>query len=310
MIYCFDIDGTLCTKTDGVYEQAEPFFERIAFVNELYETGHIIKLFTARGSTTGKSWRHLTEQQLNDWKVRYHELIMGKPEADIFIDDKAFNADRWHWIIPRSQSVLKYQQYQQIHKTLEEALLIHELLLADPVLQSQLSTLVDLCLKTLRTGGKIVFAGNGGSFADAQHLAAEFTSRLRFDRPPLAAIALGTNSSSMSAIANDYGYDQVFARELKAIAASKDIFIPISTSGNSPNILAAAEVARELSLPTVGFTGEHGGTLATLCPCLHVPSKRTERVQEGHIVLGHILCETVESIYFQQSVLDVVRESA
>lgn len=96
-IYCFDIDGTLCTKTDGRYEDAKPFLERIAVVNQLHAEGHVIKLFTARGSTTGINWRELTERQMADWGVAYHELIMGKPEADVFIDDKAFNADHWYW---------------------------------------------------------------------------------------------------------------------------------------------------------------------------------------------------------------------
>lgn len=97
MIYCFDIDGTLCTKTGGDYEKAESYPDRIAIVNSLHEAGHEIKLFTARGSTTGIDWRALTERQLREWNVRYHVLIMGKPEADIFVDDKAFNSDQWHW---------------------------------------------------------------------------------------------------------------------------------------------------------------------------------------------------------------------
>lgn len=97
MIYCFDIDGTLCTKTNGDYALAEPFHERIAVVNALYADGHVIKLFTARGSTTGIDWRQTTETQMQAWNIRYHELILGKPEADVFIDDKAFNADHWHW---------------------------------------------------------------------------------------------------------------------------------------------------------------------------------------------------------------------
>ena len=99
MIYCFDIDGTLCTRTDGDYERAEPFPDRIAVVNALHAAGHVIKLFTARGSTTGIDWRDVTERQMQAWNVRFHVLIMGKPEADIFIDDKAFNADHWHWEI-------------------------------------------------------------------------------------------------------------------------------------------------------------------------------------------------------------------
>lgn len=99
MIYCFDIDGTLCTKTDGRYENAKPFLDRIAVVNALHNAGHTIKLFTARGSTTGIDWRDVTRCQLQQWNVSYHELIMGKPEADIFVDDKAVNADSWAWDI-------------------------------------------------------------------------------------------------------------------------------------------------------------------------------------------------------------------
>lgn len=305
MIYCFDIDGTLCTNTGGAYEQAKPIPERIEVVNKLFNAENTIRLFTARGSTTGVDWRSITEQQLDLWQVSYHELIMGKPEADIFIDDKAFNSDSWHWDVP-DLSLLS--DPYKIKKTLDEALTVHSLLLPDKIIRSQLATLVDWCLGALSKGGKILLAGNGGSFGDAQHLAAEFCSRLQFDRAPLPAIALGTNSSTISAIANDYGYEQVFARELKALAMPQDVFIPISTSGNSPNILAAVRVAQELSLLTMGLTGEQGGTLATLCPCLQVPSKRTERIQEGHILLGHILSAAVESAYFQQPVLEAVRE--
>jgi len=97
VIYCFDIDGTLCTRTDGDYTRAEPFHDRIAVVNALHAAGHVIKLYTARGTTTGIDWREVTERQMQIWNVRYHELIMGKPEADIFIDDKAFHADHWDW---------------------------------------------------------------------------------------------------------------------------------------------------------------------------------------------------------------------
>lgn len=188
---------------------------------------------------------------------------------------------------------------RQVQTDLQSALAVHQALAEDEALHGQLAELVDWCLDALRQGGKIFFAGNGGSFADSQHLAAEFVSRLQFDRAPLPSIALGTNSSSMSAIGNDYGYDQVFSRELRAMAGPHDVFIPITTSGNSPNILVAVDVARELSIRTMGFTGEGGGKLATLCPCLRMPSRRTERVQEGHILLGHILCGLVENAYFK-----------
>ena len=188
---------------------------------------------------------------------------------------------------------------EQIEADLLASLSVHQALAADKTVQNRLAELAEWCLDALRAGGKVLLAGNGGSFADAQHLAAEFVSRLQFDRSPLPAIALATNSSSMSAIGNDYGYDQVFARELQALAGPKDVFVAISTSGNSPNILAAVEVALAGKVRTMGFTGQSGGKLAQLCPCLHVPSTRTERIQEGHILLGHILCGVVENIYFK-----------
>jgi len=186
-----------------------------------------------------------------------------------------------------------------IQTDLQSALAVHQLLAEDATLHAQLEELAGWCLNALRQGGKILFAGNGGSFADAQHLAAEFVSRLQFDRAPLPSVALATNSSCMSAIGNDYGYDQIFARELRALAGAEDVFIPITTSGNSLNILAAVDVAQELAIRTMGFTGESGGKLAAVCPCLRVPSSRTERIQESHILLGHILCGLVEHAYFK-----------
>ncbi|TGL10763.1 D-sedoheptulose-7-phosphate isomerase [Leptospira meyeri] len=162
----------------------------------------------------------------------------------------------------------------------------------------QIETLANFCLQSLKSDGKIIFAGNGGSFADSQHLAAEFISRLQFDRAPLASVALGTNSSSTTAIGNDYGYDQIFVRELKAIARSGDIYIPITTSGNSQNILATIETAKSLKLHVVGLTGESGGKLKDLVECIRIPSNRTERIQESHIMIGHIICGLVEDNYF------------
>jgi D-sedoheptulose 7-phosphate isomerase len=151
----------------------------------------------------------------------------------------------------------------------------------------------------LRTGGKIIFAGNGGSFADAQHLSAEFISRFMFDRAPLASLVLGANNSAISAIGNDYGYEQVFARELQGLANSGDLFIPITTSGNSRNILAAVEQAGRQGIKVVAFTGEGGGKLAASCECLCVPSRETARIQESHIMIGHIICALVERQYFK-----------
>ena len=163
----------------------------------------------------------------------------------------------------------------------------------------QIEKLVDDCLISLKSGGKIIFCGNGGSFADSQHLAAEFVSRLRFDRSPLASIALGTNSSNMSAIGNDYGYDQVFKREIIALGCKKDIFIPISTSGNSFNVIEAIKEANQIGIKTIAFTGGNGGKISNICECIIVPSNSTEKIQEVHIMLGHILCYLIESNFFK-----------
>jgi len=186
-----------------------------------------------------------------------------------------------------------------IRLQISESIDTKKAILSDAGIISQLESLVILCLESLQAGGKIIFAGNGGSFADAQHLSAEFTSRFLFDRAPLASLALGTNNSSISAIGNDYGYDQVFSRELEAIAKPADVFIPITTSGNSSNILLAAEAAMRQGVKTVGLTGYPGGKLKAVCSCICVPSADTARIQECHIMLGHILCGLVERSYFK-----------
>lgn len=175
---------------------------------------------------------------------------------------------------------------------------VKQAMLADEKLIGQIEKLAADCVQCLQSGGKVIFAGNGGSFADAQHLSAEFVSRFLFDRAPLASIVLGANNSAISAIGNDYGYEQVFARELQGLAKLGDVFIPITTSGNSRNILFAVEQARKHGLTTVGFTGEGGGKLAALCDCLCVPSCETARIQECHIMIGHIVCGLVEQSYF------------
>lgn len=188
----------------------------------------------------------------------------------------------------------------EIRRQVEASISAKQAMLRDDGLLCQIEQLAQICLKSLKSGGKVIFAGNGGSFADAQHLSAEFTSRFLFDRAPLASLALGTNNSAISAIGNDYGYEQVFAREFQAIAKPGDVFIPITTSGNSPNILASVEIAAKLGVSTVGLTGQTGGRLKQLCECICVPSAETARIQECHILIGHILCGVVESCYFQK----------
>jgi len=187
---------------------------------------------------------------------------------------------------------------QQINKWISESILVKQKILHDPNIISQIEKLADNCYKSIKLGGKIIFAGNGGSFADAQHLSAEFTSRFLFDRAPLPSIALATNNSAISAIANDYGYDYVFARELYSMATPKDIFIPISTSGNSANIIEAVRVAKDNHIPTVALGGGTGGKVKDMCECILIPSSDTARIQESHIMLGHIICGLVESRYF------------
>ena len=188
----------------------------------------------------------------------------------------------------------------EIKREIEASMSVKGAVLNDSLMIEQVRSLVNVCLQSLKAGGKIIFAGNGGSFADAQHLSAEFTSRFQFDRAPLASLALGTNNSTNSAIGNDYGYQQVFSRELAAIAKPGDVFIPITTSGNSGNIVAAIETAKAQGIATVCLTGQTGGKVRALCNCICVPSTDTARIQECHIMLGHIICGLIERIYFQR----------
>jgi D-sedoheptulose 7-phosphate isomerase len=187
-----------------------------------------------------------------------------------------------------------------IRAELSASIAVKKALLEDEYLLTQVEALAMQCIEALHAGNKIIFAGNGGSFADAQHLSAEFVSRFKFDRAPLASLTLGTNNSAISAIGNDYGYDQIFSRELEAVAKNGDVFIGISTSGSSANILSAVTKATSLGIATNCLTGRSGGQLANLCNCLRMPSDETARIQEAHITVGHIICGLVEQIYFPE----------
>jgi D-sedoheptulose 7-phosphate isomerase len=190
---------------------------------------------------------------------------------------------------------------EEIRHQIAKSIVVKQAIFTDDKLIKQIAQLTEVCVQCLQSGGKVIFAGNGGSFADAQHLCAEFISRFRFDRAPLASIVLGANNSSISAIANDYGYEQIFARELKGLAKRGDVFIPISTSGNSQNILTAVRVGKEMNLSIWGLTGLGGGQLVGLCECVCIPSSETARIQEGHIMLGHIICGLVEQAIFNKT---------
>lgn len=164
-----------------------------------------------------------------------------------------------------------------------------------PDLATAVSEVVDIISSSLASGGLLLIAGNGGSAADAQHIAAELTGRFMRERQPLRALALHGNTSALTAIGNDYGYEHVFARELSAHARPGDVLLAISTSGNSRNILRAIEVARKINVRVIGLTGESGGQMRTACDlCLCVASKSTARIQEMHITIGHTICELLE----------------
>ena len=155
--------------------------------------------------------------------------------------------------------------------------------------------IADAVNRSFRDGGKLLIAGNGGSAADAKHLSTEFLSRFVTDRRPLPAIALTTDTSALTAIGNDFGFDQIFARQLRGLGGARDVFLAISTSGRSPNVIAALKAAREVGMTTTGFTGADGGEMRTLCDhLLAVPSRETAVIQQVHIVAGHAVCGLVE----------------
>jgi D-sedoheptulose 7-phosphate isomerase len=169
----------------------------------------------------------------------------------------------------------------------------------DAALHASVVKVAAACVAALRSGCKILFAGNGGSAADAQHLAGELVSRFNYDRPGLAAFALTTDTSVLTAIGNDYGYEHLFARQIEAVARTGDVFVAISTSGRSPNILKALEAARAKGLLTVGMTGRGGGRMPEFCDyVLRSPADATPRIQEGHIAMGHTICYLIEQQIF------------
>lgn len=169
----------------------------------------------------------------------------------------------------------------------------------DVELHQALVNAAEKTANALRRGHKLLVAGNGGSAADAQHLVAEFVSRLVKDRPAMRAVALTTDTSILTAVGNDYGYECVFARQIEALGQPGDIFLAISTSGNSPNIVRALELAHSTGIWTIGLTGEQGGRMAKLCDsCVHIPSTVTMKIQEAHLALEHIFCLLVEQFYF------------
>ena len=186
-----------------------------------------------------------------------------------------------------------------VENIIKDSVNVKQLIINDKELIKRINDAAMMCVESLKNGGKIHFCGNGGSAADAQHLAAELSGRFYYDRPPLNAEALHVNTSYLTAVANDYSYDVIYSRMLQASAKKGDVFVGISTSGNSTNILKAIEVAKEIGVKTIGMTGETGGKMAGVCDILlNVPSKCTPRIQESHIMIGHIICEIIEATIF------------
>ena len=187
----------------------------------------------------------------------------------------------------------------RINKCIKSAVENYTCVLQDDILQEQIQKIAINSIAAFRDNKKMLLCGNGGSASDAQHIAAELSGRFYTDRPPLYAEALHVNSSYMTAVANDYGYDETYSRMLKACGRKGDILIGISTSGNSQNVVNALEKANEIGLTTVGFTGIKGGRMNDLCDIMiKVPSDDTPRIQEVHILVGHIICQLIEEEMF------------
>lgn len=188
----------------------------------------------------------------------------------------------------------------RIQESIEQSIAVKQAILSDRTLMQTVADAAKMIEASLRAGGKIHFCGNGGSAADAQHLAAELSGRFYFDRPPLNAEALHCNTSYLTAVGNDYGYEYIFARLLRGTAHKGDVLVGISTSGNSKNIIEAYKVAQELGVQIVSMTGTTGGKMREYGGLLlNVPSTDTPRIQESHIMLGHIICELVETAMFK-----------
>lgn len=188
----------------------------------------------------------------------------------------------------------------KIKQIISASISVKQQLLEDEAVMENLQKSVQLITEALQQGKKVLFCGNGGSAADAQHLAAEFSGRFYTDRDALPAEALHCNTSYLTAVANDYSYDVVYSRLVKGIGNEGDVLVGLSTSGNSKNIIAAFEEARRKNILTIAFTGSTGGKMKELSDILfNVPSNDTPRIQESHIMLGHIICELVEEEYFK-----------
>lgn len=281
MRYCLDLDGTLCTVAKD-YAAARPIAAAVERVRTLHAEGHRITLWTARGTTTGIDWRDLTERQLAAWGVPYHELHFGKPEADLYIDDRALNAHGWAAPATPLGRALADVQDLAIRTAF--------------ALSGRVEAAATLIRDALQNGNKVLVCGNGGSAADAQHFAAELVGHMRRERRPYPAIALSSDPSVVTAIGNDYGWNAVFARQVAAHGRPGDVLLAISTSGRSENVLAAILEAKTcVGMRAIALVGGAPDGIVDECDVvLSVPSQDTQRVQEMHTVILHTLCAYLE----------------
>ena len=280
-VFSFDIDGTICQNTYGNYEEAKPFKERILILNKLFDEGNIINLFTARGSTTNIDWKKLTEKQLKDWGVKYHRLKLGKPDADLFIDDKGINADYFF------SSYLNKNINRHINCVLQTF---------NDELMNSIVEVSQKISQAFKSQGKVILAGNGGSFSDCLHMSAELTGRFKLDRIPLPSIVLGSNGSSITAISNDYNFNSCFSREFEALGNKNDVLICLSTSGQSQNILKCLEKSKNKGIYSVLITSEkyNSDSNIDIDKLLIAKTSITVITQQIHIIIIHLLCEEIE----------------
>ena len=282
-----DIDGTICTNTDGKYEEAKPYEDRIKKINMLYEGGAYIIYSTARGNTTGINWRQQTESQLKRWGAKYHELICGdKPSADSYIDDKAIHAD----------SFFKEFKANNIYASIKSYHELVNFILDSDDFYSFMERLIQSCVLTIKKKGTVIFAGNGGSMCDAMHITAELVGRFKEERQAIKAYSLGTNIGATTAISNDFGFENLFERVLDMFRDTKVTLICLSTSGKSKNIqrLIAGDVAKANDTFMLTSLREDGCNKLNKKNIYRVHSVDTAEIQQIHMLMGHILCGEVE----------------
>ena len=286
--FVIDIDGTICTNTEGEYEKAKPYKERIKTINKLYDEGHKIIMLTARGYTTKINWEFFTRDQLKNWGLKFHELILNKPFGHFYIDDKGIKDS--HFFMDSEQSD-DLSNLLDNYKTKIEKVLENKNHLED------LSVLSKSILHSFKNKGKIIWCGNGGSMSDTLHFSAELTGRFNKERNSLPSIVLGSNLSSLSAIANDYGYEKIFSRELSSIGESNDTLILISTSGKSKNIIDCAWQADKQKIKSFCLTSIkiNPEDYPESCHLIKIESNETAIIQQIHSTFMHIICHHIDN---------------